>query len=130
MNYEKLEQAARQALEALGEIEWSNNSQWQSDRAKTAITALREALDRQIQAPVTLPPRWQCVCSDELPAAENSLAGFAQVQNLSTHLGRVGSAWARVQGARVLRAHRHRECLCQSNSCGQRASRFLRLHHR
>ena len=41
----KLEQAARQALEALGEIEWSNNSQWQSDRAKTAITALREALE-------------------------------------------------------------------------------------
>jgi hypothetical protein len=32
------------ALEALGEIEWSNNSQWQSDRAKVAITAIKEAL--------------------------------------------------------------------------------------
>jgi len=45
----KLEQVARQALEAFGEIEWSNNSQWQSDRAKTAITAMREALDRPKQ---------------------------------------------------------------------------------
>ena len=47
----KLEQAALQALEAFGEIEWSNNSQWQSDRAKTAITALCEALEA---APHTL----------------------------------------------------------------------------
>ena len=34
----------KQALEAFGEIEWSNNSQWQSDRAKVAITAIKEAL--------------------------------------------------------------------------------------
>ena len=31
------------ALDALGEIEWSNNSQWQSDRAKVAITAIKQA---------------------------------------------------------------------------------------
>jgi hypothetical protein len=37
----------QQALEALGEIEWSNNSQWQSDRAKAAITALRHALETE-----------------------------------------------------------------------------------
>ena len=37
-------EAMKLALDALGEIEWSNNSQWQSDRAKVAITALREAL--------------------------------------------------------------------------------------
>ena len=34
----------KQALEAFGEIEWSNNSQWQSDRAKVAIATLKEAL--------------------------------------------------------------------------------------
>jgi len=37
-------EALKLALEALGEIEWSNNSQWQSDRAKVAITAIKEAL--------------------------------------------------------------------------------------
>ena len=39
-----LQEAAQQALEALEEIEWSNNSQWQSDRAKVSTTALRAAL--------------------------------------------------------------------------------------
>jgi hypothetical protein len=37
-------EALKLALEAFGEIEWSNNSQWQSDRAKVAITTLKEAL--------------------------------------------------------------------------------------
>ena len=37
-------EALKLALEAFGEIEWSNNSQWQSDRAKVAITAIKEAL--------------------------------------------------------------------------------------
>jgi hypothetical protein len=41
-----LRNAAEQALEALGEIEWSNNSQWQSDRAREAITALHAALEQ------------------------------------------------------------------------------------
>ena len=39
------------ALEAFGEIEWSNNSQWQSDRAKVAITAIKEALAQPEQEP-------------------------------------------------------------------------------
>ena len=47
-----LRTAAQQALEALVDIEWSNNSQWQSDRAKGAITALRAALAE--------PPTNQC----------------------------------------------------------------------
>ncbi len=38
------DEALKLALEAFGEIEWSNNSQWQSDRAKVAITAIKEAL--------------------------------------------------------------------------------------
>jgi hypothetical protein len=37
-------EALKMALEAFGEIEWSNNSQWQSDRAKVAIATLKEAL--------------------------------------------------------------------------------------
>jgi hypothetical protein len=44
-------EAMQMALEALGEIEWSNDSQWQSDRAKVAITALRQALETE-QEPV------------------------------------------------------------------------------
>ena len=38
------DEALKLALEAFGEIEWSNNSQWQSDRAKVTITAIKEAL--------------------------------------------------------------------------------------
>lgn len=44
-------EAMKQALEALGEIEWSNDSQWQSDRAKVAIAGLRQALETD-QEPV------------------------------------------------------------------------------
>ena len=39
-------EAMKLALEAFGEIAWSNNSQWQADRAKVAITALRQALEQ------------------------------------------------------------------------------------
>jgi hypothetical protein len=39
-----LRTAAQQALEALFEINWSNNSQWQSKRAESVIPALRAAL--------------------------------------------------------------------------------------
>ena len=46
------DEALKLALEALGEIEWSNNSQWQSDRAKVAITAIKEALAQPEQEPV------------------------------------------------------------------------------
>ena len=45
------DEALKLALEALGEIEWSNNSQWQSDRAKVAITAIKEALAQPAQRP-------------------------------------------------------------------------------
>ena len=38
------DEALKLALEAFGEIDWSNNSQWQSDRAKVAIATLKEAL--------------------------------------------------------------------------------------
>ena len=38
------DEALKLALVAFGEIDWSNNSQWQSDRAKVAITAIKEAL--------------------------------------------------------------------------------------
>ena len=39
-----LREAAQQALEALHEIGWSNNTQWQSDRAAGVIPILRAAL--------------------------------------------------------------------------------------
>ena len=38
------DEALKLALDAFGEIDWSNNSQWQSDRAKVAIAFLKEAL--------------------------------------------------------------------------------------
>ena len=49
-----LRQAAQQALEALSDIEWSNDSQWQSDRAKVAIIALCAALEEPEE-----PVAWQ-----------------------------------------------------------------------
>ena len=63
------------ALEALGEIEWSNNSQWQSDRAKVAITAIKQARS----APVKQEPwcmkmngcKTKCEdCPDYVPPAQ------------------------------------------------------------
>jgi len=46
------DEALKLSLEAFGEIEWSNNSQWQSDRAKVAIATLKEALAQPEQEPV------------------------------------------------------------------------------
>ena len=46
------EEAFKLAMEAFGEIEWSNNSQWQSDRAKVAITAIKKSLAEPEQEPV------------------------------------------------------------------------------
>jgi len=43
------DEALKLALEALGEIEWSNNSQWQSDRAKVAIFAIKQAFAVPVQ---------------------------------------------------------------------------------
>ena len=37
-------EALKLALDAFGEIAWSNETQWQRDRAKEAITAIKEAL--------------------------------------------------------------------------------------
>jgi hypothetical protein len=45
-----LREAAQQALEALFEIHWSNDSRRQADRAGTVIPALRAALAQQEQA--------------------------------------------------------------------------------
>lgn len=39
-----IREAAENALDALSEIEWSNDSKWQSDRARVAIIALRASL--------------------------------------------------------------------------------------
>jgi len=47
-----LREAAQQALEALFEIHWSNDSRSQADRAGTVIPALRAALAQQEQEPV------------------------------------------------------------------------------
>lgn len=41
---EKDEELLQQALDALFEIHWSNDSQWQSDRAEPLIDLLRERL--------------------------------------------------------------------------------------
>lgn len=45
-------EAMKLALEAFGEIAWSNETQWQRDRAKKAITALKQALEQTEQEPV------------------------------------------------------------------------------
>ena len=37
-------EALKLALDAFGEIAWSNETQWQKDRAKEAITIIKEAL--------------------------------------------------------------------------------------
>ena len=37
-------EALKLALDAFGEIAWSNETQWQRDRAKEAITIIKEAL--------------------------------------------------------------------------------------
>jgi hypothetical protein len=51
-----LREAAQQALEALFEINWSNDSRWQADRAETVIPALRAALAQEEQEPVANNP--------------------------------------------------------------------------
>ena len=40
----KEREALNLALDAFGEIAWSNETQWQRDRAKEAITVIKEAL--------------------------------------------------------------------------------------
>ena len=48
------DEALKLALEAFGEIEWSNDSQWQSDRAAYAMLAIKEALAQPEQEPVAM----------------------------------------------------------------------------
>ena len=43
------------ALEAFEEIAWSNSTDWQRDRAKVAITAIKEVLAQPKQEPVAQP---------------------------------------------------------------------------
>ena len=51
-------EALKLALDAFGEIAWSNETQWQRDRAKEAITAIKEALAQPEQEPVAW--MWRC----------------------------------------------------------------------
>jgi len=80
------DEALRIALEAFGKIDWSNNSQWQSDRAKVAIASLKEALAQPEQEPTTKAGElramktelwkqpeqdWECKhCTDGCPACD------------------------------------------------------------
>ena len=59
------DEALKMALEAFGEIDWSNNSQWQSDRAKVAIATLKKALAQPEQD-------GECKhCTDGCPACDS-----------------------------------------------------------
>jgi hypothetical protein len=57
-----LREAAQQALEALHEIAWCNDSRWQTDRAETVIPALRAALAQEEQEPVA----WRDPVTDDI----------------------------------------------------------------
>jgi len=46
-----LRTAAQQALKALHEIAWCNDSRWRTDRAESVIPALRAALAQETQTP-------------------------------------------------------------------------------
>jgi hypothetical protein len=80
-----LREAAKQALEALSEIEWSNNSQWQSKRAESVIPALRAALEQPEPDIYSLPtnkkePRPGLVNLEEFP-------GFIYESSNGWHIG-------------------------------------------
>ena len=51
-------EALKLALDAFGEIAWSNETQWQRDRAKEAITTIKEALAQPEQEPVKFEAVW------------------------------------------------------------------------
>jgi len=65
--------AMKQALDAFGEIAWSNNSQWQSDRAKAAITTLRERLAQPEQEYVIDCPRCGHCCPQRKPLTDEEI---------------------------------------------------------
>lgn len=61
-------QDLQQALDALSEIAWSNNSQWQSARARVAITAIRAHIaNTKVQEPVA---QSKCIAAIEAENAE------------------------------------------------------------
>jgi hypothetical protein len=59
-----LRTAAQQALEALHEIAWCNDSRWQTDRAESVIPALRAALAQQTQTPCDIAEDGVCEVID------------------------------------------------------------------
>ena len=66
----------QQALEALHEIEWSNDTQWQADRAATVIPSLCAALENEFN------PDW-----DQVEALQESLREhMAEIQRLRATL--------------------------------------------
>jgi len=71
------DEALKLALEALGEIEWSNNSPWQSYRAKVAITAIKEAL-AQPEACHTCAEIHAVLDADESEIIRNAQDGYPE----------------------------------------------------
>jgi hypothetical protein len=73
-----LREAAQQALEALHEIAWCNDSRWQTDRAESVIPALRDALAQQEQAAVKeslqVDPKGGMQIATHLPLTTTDLA--------------------------------------------------------
>ena len=77
-----------QALEALFEIHWSNDSRWQADRAGTVIPALRAALAQQGQEQE--PVAWISV-TDALP--KSGVTVLACYRNRLGKLRRIRAHW-------------------------------------
>ena len=66
------DEALKLALDALGEIEWSNDSKWQSDRAKAAIADLG-ALDHFANGGKAIKqPAQQCTGCEGNPSPQNN----------------------------------------------------------
>ena len=69
------------ALDAFGEIAWSNETQWQRDRAKEAITAIKESLAQPEHEP------WSNVgIGVDVTKEGVSVVGIYKISNDSSHL--------------------------------------------
>jgi hypothetical protein len=79
-----LRTAAQQALKALHEIAWCNDSRWQTDRAESVIPALRAALAQQDEPKGggNLPPPLQAEPVQEPVAWRHKGAGHFTVTPL------------------------------------------------
>jgi hypothetical protein len=79
-----LRTAAQQALKALHEIAWCNDSRWQTDRAESVIPALRAALAQQTQTPCDIAEDGVCEaldCCRKLPLILEALEiGYASAE--------------------------------------------------